>query len=100
MTNDKQTIITNIKNHISSRGGGYSDWYVGIAEDPEKRLSEHNVNLKSGDIWIYDHATSSDVAREVEKYFIEILKTDGGGGGGSDSSDYVYAYKKNQHTKP
>ena len=45
-------------------------------------------------------AASSDVAREVERYFVSILGTDGGLGGGDADSVFVYAYLKGQHTKP
>ena len=100
MAKDKDTIIKELKDHIASRGGTYSEWYTGIAEDPEARLDEHNVNRKGGDKWAHREASSSDIAREIETYFTETLGTDGAPGGGTDASKFVYIYKKNNHTKP
>jgi len=28
------TIVGNIKNHADKEGGGYNNWYCGIASDP------------------------------------------------------------------
>jgi hypothetical protein len=93
-------IKKDIKEHIASRGGKYSDWYVGITADPKKRLfEEHRVNEKT-DKWIYREASSSDVARSTEDHFVNTCKTDGDVGGGDDTSIYVYAYRKNDHTDP
>jgi len=95
----KETIKSEIKEYIKECGGSYSRWYVGIATYPRKRLfTEHNVDEKDG-CWIYIEATSSNAAREVEKYFVERLGTDGGAGGGDESTRYVYAYKKTSSTK-
>lgn len=97
MVKDKETIKTEIKNHIDKEGSGYSNWYTGIATDPEKRLFEdHNVARKSW--WIYREAENSDIAREIEDYFVNELGTDGDTGGGDDSTRFVYSYKKTSET--
>lgn len=70
-----------------------SQWYVGIATDPEARLfNDHNVDREKG-AWIYERAQSSRIARQVEQAY---LKTghDGGTGGGDDDSVFVYAFVK------
>ena len=97
---DKETIIKELKDHIASRGGAYSEWYTGIAEDPNKRLDEHGVNRKEGDKWAHREAASSNIAREIETYFTDTLGTDRNPGGGSDATKSVYVYKKNNHTDP
>lgn len=98
MAKSKKTIISEIKEHMKKRGGNYSDWYVGIASDPRERLfTEHNVDEKK-DAWIYRKCDNSDIAREIEEYFVEILSTGGGAGGGDETTKYVYAYKKAPHT--
>ena len=97
---DKETIKKELKDHIASRGGAYHDWYTGIAEGATARLDEHGVNRKEGDKWAYREAASSDIAREIEKYFTETLGTDGAPGGGSGATKFVYIYKKNNHTDP
>lgn len=78
-------------------GGSYPSWYVGVSEEPETRLSDgHGAK----DAWIYREAESTEIAREIEAYFIERLNTDGGSGGGDEDATYVYAYKKKPHTTP
>jgi len=91
-------IIAEIKAHIKECGGNYSNWYVGITCDRDQRLFvDHNVKKKGG-AWISYKASSSVLAREVEKYFIDNCKTQGGPGGGDDDSVYVYAYKITNET--
>jgi len=99
MAESKETIKSEIKNHISSCGNGQYGWYIGIAEKVRERLfNEHNVDEKNG-AWIYNQASSSDVARDIEEELISELGTKGGGRGGSDKTDYVYAYKITGTTK-
>ena len=82
MTKPKETIKSEVKEHIRSCGGKYSEWYVGIASGPRQRLfNDHDVDEKNGS-WIFRKCESSDVARDIEEYFINTLGTDGGSGGG------------------
>jgi hypothetical protein len=98
MAMTRQEIIIEIKFHMDRHGGNYSDWYVGIASNPRDRLfNAHNVDEKNG-TWIYREAENSSSARDIEDYFVNTLKTDGGTGGGDYSSRYVYAYKKTFYT--
>lgn len=93
----KTEIIQSFKDYMAENGGEYSDWYVGIASDPKKRLfNDHNVSENAG-IWIYDNAETQKTAREIEEYFIS-QGTDGGQGGGDSSTIYAYAYKKTAYT--
>lgn len=96
MAKSEEEIKSDIKNFISKNGGSYSDWYVGITEDPKRRLEQHGAK----DAWIYRQAASDEVARRIEKYFVEVLGTDGAPGGGDEDAVYVYAYKKKSHTNP
>lgn len=97
MANSKETIITEINDHMRKRGGGYSDWYIGVTSEPQERLfNEHNVDKENG-VWIYEECENSDIAREIEEYFIR-LGTDGGSGGGDYTTKFVYAYKKTAYT--
>lgn len=89
-----------IKDYMDKHGGNYPSWYVGISEDPRDRLfNQHRVDEKN-DAWVFSPALSADVARRVERYFVEILHTDGGPGGGDVDAKAVYAYKKKAHTEP
>ncbi len=100
MPKTKSEIISEIKSHIDGSEAPYHRWYVGISKDARDRLfNGHGVNEK-GDYWIYRQAISSQSARDVEVYFVAVLKTDGGPGGGDDTADMVYAYLKCAHTMP
>jgi hypothetical protein len=97
MAMTKREIITAIVSYISQYGSTYNDWYVGITKDIEERLfTFHNVTKKIG-TYIHATASSSDIAREIESYFLE-LGADGGSGGGDDDTDIVYAYKITKDT--
>lgn len=85
--------------HIAKEGSQYKYWYVGITNDVERRLFiEHNIDKNNG-WWIYRTANNSNIARNVEQYFINA-GCDGGSGGGDTTSKLVYAYKKTSNTKP
>jgi len=93
-----QQIINDINAYMKQVGGIYSGWYVGIATDAKQRLFvDHNVSEQNG-AWIYRQATSSAVARSVEKAYLDAGCT-GGPGGGDSGTDYVYAYKKTSTTR-
>ena len=94
-----QQIINDINAYMKQHGGTNASWYVGIATDAKQRLFvDHNVS-ENGGAWIYRQATSSAVARSVEKAYLDA-GCDGGSGGGDHGTDYVYAYKKTSSTEP
>ena len=94
----EERIINEIINHVNTCGGLRKEWYVGIAEDPKKRLfSDHNVS-ENGDSWILRDASNETAARAIEEHLLN-LGFDGGGGGGSYLTHFVYAYRKAYHTK-
>jgi hypothetical protein len=98
MEKSSDEIIREIKDHIDKCGGPYSSWYVGISSDAKKRLrDEHNV---TNEAYIYRTAASAEDARQIERYLIETLCTDGGPGGGDATTNMVYAYKKSPSTNP
>ncbi len=85
-------ILVDFKKYIAQHGNNYGDWYTGIATDPRERLFvNHNVNEHG--VWIYAECANHNVARDIEKYFLDVLGTRGGDGGGSMTSRYVYCYK-------
>lgn len=93
----KQEIINDITNHF--KGTAYPKCYIGITSDVESRLfGDHNVSKDNG-TWIYRTASSTTVAREIEKHFIDA-GMDGGSGGGDKTSTIVYGYKKTSSTNP
>jgi len=94
---EREKIIEEINAYIIHCGGTYPDWYVGITGDSEQRLFVDHKVKKRGGAWILFKPSSSIIAREVEKYFID-QKTKGGSGGGNDDSDIVYAYRIKPYT--
>lgn len=92
----KAQIIQDINDYVGN--DSHSNWYVGIATDVRKRLfEEHNVNEKY-DRWVYRPADNESIARDTEKELLDNHSYDGSTGGG-DHPTYVYAYKKNNHTR-
>ena len=101
MSKSKDEIINEIREHISDRGGDYSNWYVGretCSNARQQLFSAHHVRQK-GDCWIHRRADSSTTAREIESYFIAHLHTDGKNEAG-EAADTIYAYRKAPHTTP
>ena len=99
MADSEEEIKEDIMDFIRREGGAYSDWYVGISEDLERRLfKEHNVRKENG--YITRLAYNSEVARRVEDYFVNTIGTDGETGGGDVDANGVYAYKKRSYTDP
>lgn len=93
----KNTIISDFEKYVGT--DDYSDWYVGITNDIDRRLyDEHQVDKKQ-DKWIHSPADSKDIAQEVEEYFLD-KGMDGDTGGGYNNTTHVYAFKKNSHTDP
>lgn len=86
-------IVADIDSHLEkSQKGYYSDFYVGITNDVERRLfGEHNVQ-KKGQWWIYRDAISKATAQSVEEYYLN-KGMKGDTGGGTDDSTFVYCYE-------
>ncbi|MBS3819746.1 hypothetical protein KGY73_09620 [bacterium] len=100
MASSESEIKQNLLGYIWGYGGIYSSWYVGISENPKDRLfSEHGVKEKE-DAWICQKASSSEAARRVENYFIDILGTDGDSVDAGADALFIYAYKKKPYTNP
>lgn len=89
-----QDIIDEITDHF--RGHSYADCYVGITDDPDRRFAEHGVDPDDG-TYIAMPASSSNVARAIEDYFLD-KGMEGGSGGGDEHSNVVYAYKMTSAT--
>jgi len=85
-------IISDIDAHLLKSGKKYySEFYIGVSKNARKRLfEEHHVDEEHS-WWIYRTAASSDIARRVEKYYID-LGMRGGIGGGDNTATMVYCY--------
>lgn len=94
-------IIKSIDEHLSkSPKLYYRDFYIGITDNIDERLfGYHKVN-KQSDWWIYCIGDSEDIARKVEKYYINKgMKGGPGGGKGEGKTKCVYCYEITNNTK-
>lgn len=91
-------IVADINSHLEkSQKQYYSDFYVGITNDIERRLfEEHNVSKENG-WWIYRQAIDKKTAQHVEEYFLN-KGMKGDTGGGTDDSSFVYCYEIANYT--
>ena len=96
-----QQIKYEILAYIKEFGGDFSDYYVGVTDDPETALfQEHTVDRKK-DPWLYKQALTFQAARTAQDYFLSRLKSDGARViEGDDDTDCVYVYKKSERTTP
>ena len=85
-------IVEKFNDHLSKSGKRYySEFYIGISQNAQRRLfEEHHVD-KENSWWIYTTAETSEIARAVEKHYLK-LGMRGGSGGGDENSNMVYCY--------
>lgn len=93
MAKTAQEIISDIDEHLGKSSAKYfSDFYIGITNDIERRLfGEHNVS-QNGHWFIYRKAINDVHARSVEKHYLD-KGMKGGDGGGDATCTYVYCYE-------
>lgn len=95
-----EQIIRDFDEHIrKSYRQSYGEFYIGITSNIEQRLfQEHRVD-RNGQWWIYSPADSEDVARQVERHYLNFGMQGGTGGGkGDGSANYVYCYVITSYT--
>ena len=95
----KEEIKKIFETYIAKGKGAHKEWYIGVSKDAKSCLFKTHRVLKKGDWWLYRQAHSSDTAKNIKTYFIE-LGVDGAPGGGDEKADWVYLYKKNDYTEP
>ena len=65
-------IITDLNCFFEQSGHPPVDWYVGIASDAERKLfNDHKVS-RHLDSWIYRIADNSEIARSVQKDYLNL----------------------------
>ena len=96
MKYNSDAIVASILAAIDKIPGTYhSDFYIGITNNIERRLSEHNVD----DCIKIMEATNKNEAEMAETTLIHCgLK--GGPGGGTDDTNFVYCYRITDDTNP
>lgn len=93
MASTAQQIANAINEHLKkSSANNYSDFYIGITNDIERRLfGEHNVPQDNH--WrIHKEAINKEHAQAVEEHFLEKGMM-GDTGGGTDDTVWVYCYE-------
>lgn len=65
----------------------YSNWYVGVTADPDKRYAAHG----SPSLWRDWQTNHPDHARDLEKLFLDLGMK--GACGGGTRTKYIYVYK-------
>lgn len=99
MRKTAREIISDVESHLAcSKKMYYSDFYIGITNDVDRRLfGEHNVDRKHS-WWIYRTAIDKAAAQAVERHFLGKGMV-GDTGGGTDDTIYVYCYEITNTTK-
>jgi hypothetical protein len=96
-----QQIKFEILAYIKEFGGDFNDWYVGIAADPKGTLFQTHKVHQEDDIWLHKQALTFTACKTIQKYFLDILKTDGKAvSEGDEDTDCIYLYKKSSRTTP
>ena len=85
------TIITAIEDQFPNLDKK-DEVYVGITNNPDKRLSDHKVD--NDDKCIILKANSRETAKEIEKYILDNHPNAlGDTGGGTDDTVFIYAFE-------
>lgn len=101
MVKSVQQIKFEVLAYIKEFGGDFSDWYLGISEDPMRTLFETHKVDKEADSWLYRQALSFGACRTLAQYFLGTLQVDGVlAQRGEEDLDCVYLYKKSERTVP
>lgn len=79
----------------------WTDWYIGVTDDPQVALFGTHGLDRDLDIWLYKQAVSFAACRNVQKYYLETHKMDGElVSNGTADTDCVYLYKKSARSTP
>ena len=100
MSKSSEIIVMEMLEFIQIEGGHARMWYVGVTDDPRRRLfDEHQLQHYQDDAWIYRMAETENDARRVEEYFLAYGLL-GARGRRRPDSCAVYAYRKSVRTEP
>jgi len=86
--------------YIKEFDATFSNWYVGIADNPKRALFDVHGVRDAQDPWLYKQLLTTRAARTVQSYFTEHLKTRGIPlESESEDFDCIYLYKIDTHTR-
>lgn len=86
--------------HLKKSGCHYfSDIYVGITNNVERRLFDEHQVSRDGQWWVYANADNEKIARDIEEHYLDKGMRGGTGGGtGDGSATSVYCYSITPNT--
>lgn len=109
MAKDIETIKEEIENFKIENGGKYSDYYIGITKDIDRRMVESNgqidEHIQNGEYTIgnptyTEECVSSDDAIEIERHFqSKGMEKFNPRSFGVEESKYIYCYKMTKENK-
>jgi hypothetical protein len=86
--------------YIKEFDSTFSNWYVGLADQPRQALFNLHGVRDAEDPWLYKQLLTNRAARTVQDYFIDHLKTAGvASAEQSEDVDCVYLYRIAAHTR-
>jgi hypothetical protein len=75
---DEKNIIAQIETYIRQGGGGYGDWYIGLADDPIDPITEaYRLHKAQNQRFAYIETVSHQAAKAAADYFLNVRGTDG-----------------------
>lgn len=90
---NEKLIKQSIDNHLErSSKEYYKDFYIGITDNIEERLFGFHRVPRQNYWFIWRPADSVEIARKIEKYYLD-KGMDGDSGGGDGDTYYVYCYE-------
>jgi hypothetical protein len=70
VSDNKEEIIRSIDNYIRTKGGNYSEWFLGTCEDPQE--IPRCVRDAEGHSWMYLYVGSPEMIREILDHFVKL----------------------------
>ena len=93
-------IIKDIDAHLQkSSKQYYSDFYVGITDNIQERVFGYHKVPQTGYWFITRGADTEQIARDVEKHYLDLGMDGGTGGGTGGDTKIVYCYEIGPNTK-
>ena len=97
---NQKYIIEQMETYIRQGGGGYKDWFIGLADNPIAPITETSRLRKvQNHRFTYIETMSVEVAKAVADYFINACGVDGNTSEARKDNACLalYLYKKAEH---
>lgn len=94
----QQEAVQAVVDHVDRCGGDYTDWYVGVASEPERTLFEYHLVEPRGQ-YMYCRLASFADAQEAAKRCQMQLGTKTGMSFGLRDAIFLYAYRMTNRSR-